>query len=329
MGLVRLWLLFFIVFVLASCGNSSNQTEKSAASTAQMSASVPSAKKPLKIALVLKTQTNPFFVEMEKGARRAEKVLGIELLVRNSSQETFIEEQIQIVEELIEAKVDALVIAPGDSQRLIPSIKKAQSAGIVIINIDNPLDQKMMQNQQMQPIPFISVDNESASYHVSMLVADKIHKPTQVALLEGLPGAGNAVMRTNGALRAIKQNPMMHLVAEETAHWKIDEAHEVARHIFMMHPKVGALICANDMMALGAIQYLADSGRKNVLVVGYDALDEARAAIKAGTMLATVDQQAAEQGYQGVALAVRALKGEKIPPVLIIDTRVITADTLK
>jgi len=88
----------------------------------------------------MKTLTNPFFVEMEKGARRAEKDLNIALKVKTAAQETSIEQQIQLVEDLVAAKVDAIVIAPGDSQRLVPTLKKAADAGINIVNIDNRLD---------------------------------------------------------------------------------------------------------------------------------------------------------------------------------------------
>jgi len=73
----------------------------------------------------MKTLTNPFFIEMEKGARRAEQALNIELVVKTAAQETSIEQQIQIVEDLIAAKVDAIVIAPGDSELLVPVLKKA------------------------------------------------------------------------------------------------------------------------------------------------------------------------------------------------------------
>src|SRR6185437_14559396 len=92
-----------------------------------------------KIALVMKTLTNPFFIEMERDARRAEKEFGIELQVKTGSDETAVEQQIQIVDDLIQSRVEAIVIAPGDSQRLVPILKKAQAAGIVIINIDNKL----------------------------------------------------------------------------------------------------------------------------------------------------------------------------------------------
>lgn len=77
------------------------------------------------IALVMKTLTNPFFIEMEKGARKAENEFGINLIVKTGAKETSIEQQIAIVEELINSKVDAIVIAPGSSTDLIPVLKKS------------------------------------------------------------------------------------------------------------------------------------------------------------------------------------------------------------
>jgi len=115
----------------------------------------------------------------------------------------------------------------------------------------------------------------------------------------------------------------------ESANWKIDEAFEVTKQMFNQHPDINALFCANDMMALGAIEYLQSSGRNDVLVAAFDALDQAKDAIRAGTLVATVDQQAAEQGYQGVLFAHRALAAEKLPLVMFIDTKIITTDNIK
>lgn len=280
---------------------------------------------PKKVALVMKTLTNPFFIEMEHGARRAEKEFGIELQVKTGSDETAIEQQIQIVDSLIQSHVDAIVIAPGDSQRVVPILKKAQAAGIVVINIDNKLDAGVVASQQMTPPPFVSSDNEAGAYRTAKYLADQARKPTQAIIIEGMLSAANGQMRTDGAKRAFAENANVRLVASESAEWKIDLAHEVARKLFDAHPQVRLVFCANDMMALGVIKYLQDSGRKDVLVSGYDALDEARAAVKNGTMAVTLDQQAAEQGYQGVALAVRALKGENVPATLIVDSHLVTA----
>lgn len=314
--------------LLAACKDS-DQTSANASATQTKSTAAKPAETRKKIALVMKTLTNPFFIEMEKGARRAEREFGVELEVKTGSQETAIEQQIEIVDNLIQAKVDAIVIAPGDSKRLVPILKKAQDAGIVVINIDNRLDPEIVSSQGLKTVPFVSVDNDAASYMSAKYVADQIKKPTKGVILEGLRSAENAKLRMKGAERAFKENSNIELVAKESANWKIDEALEVTKNLFASHPNIGVIFCANDMMALGAIKYLHDSGRKNVLVAGYDAIDDAKTAIKAGEMAVTVDQQAAEQGYQGVALALRGLKGEKLPDVLTVDAHLVNASTLK
>jgi ribose transport system substrate-binding protein len=99
--------------------------------------------------------------------------------------------------------------------------------------------------------------------------------------------------------------------------------------MFTKHPDIKLLFAANDMMAMGASKYLQESGKLSVKVVGFDALSETLTEVKAGHIAGTVDQQAAEQGYQGVALALRLVKGEAVAPVTIIETRLITAAELK
>ena len=311
--------------ILSGCKDA-NDHSGAAASTPLPSSAPAVARK--KVALVMKTLTNPFFIEMERGARRAEKEFGVELTVKTGSDETAVEQQIQIVDDLIQAHVDAIVIAPGDSQRVVSILKKAQSAGIVIINIDNQLDPGVAASQQMKPVPFVSADNDRGGYLIGKYLADQIKKPAQAVIFEGIRSAANAQMRMSGARRAFSENPNIHLVASESANWKIDEAHDLAEKIFKEHPQVSVVFCANDMMALGVVKYLQDSGRKNVMVAGYDALEEAKQAVKAGSMTATVDQQADEQGYQGVALAVRALKGESVPASVMVDTRIVNAASL-
>lgn len=297
----------------------------SVTTAAQMPAAVAPAKVQKQIGLVMKTLTNPFFVEMEKGARRAEKELGITLKVKTAAQETSIEQQIQLVDDLITDKVDAIVIAPGDSQRLVPALKKAVDAGIKIVNIDNRLDQEAVKQAGLKPIPFISVDNEAGAYKVGQFLVKGITVPTELAMLEGIRSADNAQQRSQGARRAFSENKWVKVVAAETANWKIDEGYSVSKAIFSTHPNVKLVFAANDMMAIGAIKFLQESGRTHVKIVGYDALDEALVEIKSGRLLATIDQQAAEQGYQGIALANRLAHDSTVPEVTLIDTRLVTA----
>ncbi len=324
-------LLSYVVFSagLLGCGQSSNPSVATVTTNRPASAPATTAVMSHPIGLVMKTLTNPFFIEMEKGARRAEKELGVALIVKTAAQETSIEQQIQLVNDLIVAKVEAIVIAPGDSQSLIPTLKKAADAGIKIINIDNRLDPQALKQASLNDIPFVGVNNEAGAYKAGQFLADKVNAPTKAAILEGIRSADNAHQRLEGARRALSENKHIKLVATETANWKIDEAYTVSKVLFAKYPDVRLLFAANDMMAMGASKYLQESGKKNVKVVGFDALSEALTEIKAGHLAATVDQQAAEQGYQGVVLALRLIKGEAVAPVTTIETRLVTASDLQ
>lgn len=280
------------------------------------------------IALVMKTLTNPFFIKMEKGARLAEKERDINLIVKTGAQETSIDQQIAIVEELISSKVDAIVIAPGDSTELIPVLKKAQEANIVVVNIDNQLDPEVSEKLGLKNVPFISVDNLQGAYLSAKYISDKLTKPTRVAIIEGITSAKNSQDRKNGALKAFKENKDITNIEVYSANWKIDEAYTVTKKMFEKNPDIGAIFCANDMMALGAVKYLQETGKTNVLVAGFDALDEAKEAIMSHKMMVTVDQQADTQGYKGVKYAFDMLNGTSVEQKLYVDVKLIDEQSL-
>lgn len=308
-----------VLSIVASCASPATPTATQAPTQATY-----------KIALVMKTLTNPFFVEMEKGARQAETELGVELVVKTGAQETSVEQQIAIVEAIIEnTEAQAIVIAPADSTALVPVLKKAQEAGLVIINIDNRLDPTAMTQLGLQNVPFISVDNQHGAYLSAQYISAKVTSPTAAIVIEGIRSAQNAEDRKNGALTAFAENANITVVAQETANWKIDEAYTVAKELFTQHPEVKLVFCANDMMALGVIQYLEENQRTDVQVAAYDALAEAIVALKAGTLQATIDQQAALQGYTGVQFALRALQGETLPAETLVEIKLVTAADVK
>ena len=326
----RRWLLASLCgLFLTACGDSGKPAVESITNPATQAKPADTPRTGARVALVMKTLTNPFFVEMEKGARRAQQTTGIDLHVQTATQETSIEQQIQLVEQEIQAQTKAIVIAPGDSTRLVPVLKKAQDAGIHVVNIDNRLSEPAMQAVGMKPVPFISVDNEAGAYKAAKFLADQVTRPTQAAIIEGIRTADNAQQRKAGAERALRGNPKVQLVAMETANWKIDEAYETVQRLFKSHPKIGLLFCANDMMAIGANKYLQEAGKKDVLVAGFDALAEAKAALRAGQLAATIDQQAAEQGYRGIITALQLLEGKPVPMEVQVEAVLVTAQTLK
>lgn len=326
---VTILLIICFTFLLGSCGTTGKNdsdtslvAKDSQTQNAGLDTNDTGNKK--NIALVMKTLTNPFFIAMEKGARKAEKEFGINLIVKTGAKETSIEQQIAIVEDLINSKVDAIVIAPGSSTDLIPSLKKAQDAGIKIVNIDNQLDPAYSKKMGLVNVPFISVDNENGAYLSAKYISNKIKKPTDAVIIEGIRGADNAEKRKAGAIKAFKENKNIRIVASESANWKIDEANLIITKIFRSNPDIGAVFCANDMMALGVLQYFNKSHRNNVLLAGFDDLAEADAAIQKGQMQVTINQQADVQGYTGVKYAYELLQGKSVPLKKIINVMVVT-----
>lgn len=283
----------------------------------------------VKVAVILKSFTNPFFVEMAKGARRAQQETGIDLQVKTATPETSVEQQIRLVDSQIKAHVNAIVISPVDIRRVVPVLKMAHDAGIKIVNIDERLDPDVLTANGMPQVPFVGVNNEQAAYQAAKFIADQVKLPTEVAIFDGVPGTNTAMDRKRGVQRAFNENGKLRLVESGAANWKADEAYELAKRAFKSHPKIGIVYCLNDLMAIGVIKYLQETGKTHVLVGGFDALDEARSAIRAGDMVVTVDQLAARQGYIGVISALKLLHGEAVPNVVMVDTALISASTLK
>ena len=330
MRLISLLLMVLVAFSTIGCGGTKENTsvildEGKGKSQSTQSENVTNKN----VALVMKTLTNPFFMEMEKGARRAAKEMGVNLTVKTGAQETSITQQIAIIEELIHDKVDGIVIAPASSTELIPILKKAQDANIPIINIDNQLDVEVCRKFGLVNVPFISVNNEQGAYLAAKYISEKITVPTEVAILEGITSAQNSQDRRNGALRAFAENQNIKVVAVETANWKIDEAYTMTASLYKRFPNIGAFFCGNDMMALGTIKYLGEIGRPKVFVAAYDALEEAKEAIKAGKQSVTVDQQADFQGYLGVKYALQKLRGEQVPLETLVDVKIIHSGNVK
>lgn len=324
-------LMVGLIMVFAGCASDS-QSEIDQLLVEDDSASVPVAiseiqPSKLRIALVMKTLTNPFFVEMEKGARRAQAEFDIELTVKTGAKETSIEQQIAIVRQLVEDGVDAIVIAPASSTELVPVLAEAQAAGVPIVNIDNRLDPELSAKMGLVDVPFISVNNEQGAYLSAQALIAHFDGPTQVAILEGIRSADNGQQRKAGALRAFAEHAHVEVVASETANWKIDEAYNIIGPILVEHPEIKGIFCANDMMALGVLQYLQEQGRTDVLVAAFDALNEAKAVLGDGVLVATIDQQAALQGYKGIEVAVRLLQGEQIRAEELVDVLLVTAET--
>ena len=324
---LRQAIFFILIFLLTSfigCSLPSNTAKNSPKSSVQPNLNT----KQNRIALVMKTITNPFFSDMEIGARKAEKELGIKLLVKAGTQEASVDKQIGTVESLIEDRVDAIVIAPSNSKDLIPVLKKAENNGIKIIIVDDKLDSDFMEKSQLTPPPFVGIDNEAASYEAVKYMTTNRNTPTQIALIEGTSNSISSQSRKKGILKAISENNNLKLVYTENANWKIDEAYNLASDIISKNPNISMFICENDMMALGVNEYVNKTLNKKILISGFDAIDEIKPEIRDNNILVTVDQEASLQGYTGVKLANDLINNKTIPTETILPVKLINKNTI-
>lgn len=274
------------------------------------------------IALVMKTLDNPFFVEMAKAAPRAERHWPVRVRVEAPAKETSVDQQIELVETLLKQRVDAIVIAPADSVKLIPVLKRAQDRGVVIVNIDNRLDQMIASDLGLAGVPYVGVDNVVGAYMVAQAIAAQVQGPAKAAVIEGIRNAANAQARKIGALKAFSERPDISVAGSISADWLRDKAADAMRKLLEDHPDLRLVFAANDVMALGALDHLEQVGRRDILVAGYDAQPEAVGRLGRG-LAATIDQQAEEQGFQGIAAAWTSLSGGQAEGEKLVDLRLV------
>ncbi|MBD9590586.1 sugar ABC transporter substrate-binding protein [Pseudomonas sp. PDM03] len=266
-----------------------------------------------KVALVMKSLANEFFLTMEDGAKAYQKdhSADFDLISNGIKDETDTAGQTRIVEQMILAKVNALVIAPADSKAMVPVIKKAIDAGITVVNIDNQLDPAVVKSKNIN-VPFVGPDNRKGARLVGEYLAKQLKAGDEVGIIEGVSTTTNAQARTAGFKDAMEA-AQIKVVSLQSGDWEIDKGNKVAASILSEYPQVKALLAGNDSMAVGAVSAVRAAGKAGkVQVVGYDNINAIKPMLKDGRVLATADQFAARQAVFGIETALRIVKGEKV-----------------
>lgn len=281
------------------------------------------------VALVVKTLNNPFFNTLQEGAEEMADSLQINLIVQAAERELDVEKQVQIVENLIQRRVDAILLTPSGSREVVPVIGRANEAGIPVVNLDTRVDMDLLEHDGSHISTFIGSDNYEGGRIAGLYVAEQLGGSGQVAILEGIPGHETADSRQNGFLDALSNYPDIEVVASQTANWERNMGYNVFENILQTYSDLDAIFAANDLMALGAVEAMAANGfdPADIIVVGFDAHSEAVQAIREGKMSATVAQNPFQIGKAGVENAYKLLNGEVIPDNITIQIELITAET--
>jgi ribose transport system substrate-binding protein len=267
-----------------------------------------------RIALVMKSLANEFFSTMAEGAKKhqASNAATYDLIVNGIKNENDLAEQVNLVEQMIAQRVNAIVIAPADSKALVTVLRRAKEAGVLVVNIDNKLDADVLKQAGLS-VPFVGPDNRAGARKVGEALAKQLKPNDAVAIIEGIPTAFNGQQRRLGFEDAMKAASMK-IVSVQSGLWEMGKANAVASAMLSEHPEIKAILCANDNMALGAVAAIQAAGRTGaVLVVGFDDISAIRPMLDKGQVVATADQHGDQLAVFGIEAALKILKGEAPP----------------
>ncbi len=283
-----------------------------------------------KVALVMKSLANEFFKTMEEGARlhNKEHADQYDLTVVGIKDELDVAQQIDYVELMIAQGVDAIVIAPANSEALVPVCKRAMDAGIIVVNIDNKLDAAVLAEKKVS-IPFVGPDNRKGARLAGEYLAARLKKGDNVAIIEGVPDAFNGIQRKLGFEDAMKAGGM-NIISSQSGYWEMAKAEPIVSALVTEHADLKAVLCANDNMALGAVSAIKAAGKtEDILVVGFDNITAVQRLLKEGKILCTVDQHGDKLAIYGIEYALEMLGGKGTPSDKETPVDLITAETLQ
>ncbi len=298
-----------VLLVMVSCGARDQQPRQSEAK----SKSAPG----LKIGVTLLTRTHPFYQDLEDGLKTAAAANGYELLV--TAGEFDVAKQKDQINDFIVRKVDAIVVAPCDSRSIGTAIKAANDAGIPVFTVDIAC-----LAEGVQVISHIASDNVAGGALAAQAIADAIGGAGTVAIIDH-PEVESVIQRVHGFEQELGKHTGIQIVAKLSGHGVKDQAYRTAEDILQAHPDLNAIFGINDDSALGALAAVEKAGKTDrVKIVGFDAVPEARDAIKAGRIYADVIQQPRVIGRKAIDTIRAYFAGSTVAPSILVPCALYT-----
>jgi D-allose transport system substrate-binding protein len=256
------------------------------------------AKKPVKVAMMLKTLANPYWVSMKEGVEASAKKMGVQCDVYAVESEADVQGQLQKLEDIIAGdQYDALCVAPITPTNCISAVVKANAKKIPVVNVDEKFDMNALKAAGGYVVGYATSDNTKVGNMGAQLVIDKIGHTGGVAIIEGQAGATSGEIRRDGA-KQIFLAKKVKILDIQPGDWDRQKSLDVATNLINKYGKeLKGIFCANDTMALGVLQAMKNTGRMDIALVSTDANPEVRTAIAAGELQAVV------QSPQGIGTA--------------------------
>jgi ribose transport system substrate-binding protein len=226
-------------------------------------------------------------------------------------------QQIALVEQALRSRPDAVVFVPVHDTALNESVRKLNAARIPLANIINRLNAG-------ERVCFVGSDD----YRLARAIADRLFRHIgakgDVAVMAGVPGAVTSQERVRGFEDEAKHWPGIRIVATRAGDYQHEPARREMERLLLEFARLDGILSANDVMSLGIIEAL-QAARRFIPVIGINALPEAITAIRNGQLLATVDFDAMKMSCIATEAAIRHLRGEAVPPEIMLPVQVVDA----
>jgi ABC-type sugar transport system substrate-binding protein len=282
--------------------------------------------------VLMKTLSNPFWGAMEQGVREGAKEADVEYFLQAVESDQAAEPQLNTCNTMLERKPVVMITAAINSTILLPCLKRANELKIAVVDLDGNLDPEITKKAGVDVAFHIGSDNEAAGAKGADYVAEKLGKDAKgpVLVIEGLSGNVTGQKRARGFANELKKAaPGLAIVASLPGDWDRQKAANITNDTLQRSPDLVAIFCANDGMALGAVEAARAGGNNKVVVVGVDGNSDAVKSILAGRLNASVAQLPYLVGKQAVENAKKLLAGGKVDETTFVPTLVLTKEVLE
>lgn len=262
------------------------------------------------VGLAISTLNNPFFVTLSEGAQAAAKEQNVDLIVVDAGDDAA--KQTNDIEDLISRNISVLIVNPVDSDAVAPAVKDAVAKGIKVVSVDRVVN-------GVDVDCAIASDNVAGAAAATEYLVSLIGEGAKVAELQGVSGASATIDRGEGFHSVADEK--LNVVSSQTANFNRSEGMTVMENMLQANADIQGVFAHNDEMALGAVEAI---GGKEIVVVGFDATDDAMTAVSEGRMAATVAQKPDLMGATAVETAVKLIAGETVDKEIPVEVELVT-----
>jgi ABC-type sugar transport system substrate-binding protein len=259
---------------------------------------------PKKIAIIVSTLNNPWFVFLAETAAAQAKKMGYESKIFDSQNNTALETD--HFENAIASGYKAILFNPTDANGSVVNVNKAKTANVPVFCMDREV------NSTTGPTSQILSDSYSGCVDLGKYFVKTMHGKGKYVELLGLVADNNTWNRSKGFHSVVDNYPNLKMVAQQSADFDRNKAMEVLESVLQAHPDIDAVFCGNDAMAMGAYQALAAAGKASkVKVIGFDGAEDAVQGVKDGKVLATAMQFPKMMALTAATYADEYFKGKR------------------